>query len=510
MKISNCNIKGIFVCLVFMLASVECVDKLDVQDPNRLSPVSFWKTAADAESGLVAVYSSLPTIPLFGRIGVALLLIHRSDEVDPFPQINVNDAGTFNATPELGRLNEPWGEGYKMVAAANQVLANVPNVEMDAARKDQILGEAYFLRSFIYFYLVNQWGNIPLVVDEVTGGVEEIFMPNSTPDQVYQSMIADLVQAQAKLPQTWPSDQVGRATWGAATAMLGKTYLYTKQYAQAATEFKKVIDSGLYDLTADYADNFSEETTNNIESLFEVQYDGNTTGGWGGTGGNVWRGQAWEADIAPRTFSSQQSVSVNPWVFDLFMEQQTTSGEIDPRAYATMSWDYPGAMMYQMSFQDAFQGDNLTRIWVRKYLNFENETSLSPGEWAGDTNNWRLIRFADVLLMYAEALNESGSDQDALAALNRVRARSDMPAYEGLDQGSLQQAIRDERVRELAIEGYRYWDLLRWGIAAQRFKENPELRTNSNGVFVENKHEYLPLPRQDVDANPNLNQNPGY
>lgn len=498
-------ISGLFAFILL----TNCTNDLDITDPNRLSPDVFWRNATDAESGLTAVYSSLPSIPAFGRIGAGIMLIHRSDEVDPFPQINVNDGGIFNATPDFPRLNEPWGEFYKQVSAANQVIDNVPEIEMDASRKAQILGEARFLRAHAYFYLVNQWGNIPLILNEISEA-EELFVGNSTPDQVFEAIITDLLVAQSDLPQTWPSDQVGRASSGAATALLGKAYLYTNQWASAAAEFQKVINSGLYSLTADYFDNFREETTNNSESLFEVQYDGNTTGGWGGTGANVWRGQAWEADIAPRSFSSQQSVSVNQWVFDLFMAQETIDGGEDPRAKATMVWNYPGAMMYLTPFTDAFSGVDLERIWVRKYLNFENDTALAPGSWAGDTNNWRLIRYADVLLMYAEALNENGGpNQEAFNAINEVRARANMPAYSGMDQSTLREAIRDERVRELAIEGYRWWDLRRWGIAAQRFQNN-NLRSNSGGQFVTGKHEYFPLPRRDVDGNPNLNQNPGY
>lgn len=496
---------------VFLFLTItQCTDSLDIVDPNRLSPDSFWRNEADAESGLTAVYASLPSIHAFGRIGVAMLLFHRSDEVNPFPQINVNDGGIFNATPDFPRLRETWGELSKQIAAANQVLANVPNIDMDPVRKKELLGETYFLRAHAHFYLVNQWGNIPLQLEEVKE-VDQIFIGNSTPAQVYESIISDLLIAQSSLPQTWPDDQTGRASWGAATALLGKSYLYIQDWDKAAAEFKKVIDSGLYTLTADYADNFKEETTNNVESLFEVQYDGNTTGGWGGTGANVWRGQAWEADIAPRAFSSQQSVSVNQFVFDLFMAQQTVDGQEDPRAKATIVWNYDGAMMYQKTFTDAFTGPDLERIWVRKYLNFENETSLAPGSWAGDTNNWRLIRYADVLLMYAEAVNESaGASQEAFNSINEVRARANMAPYSGMDQPTLRQAIRDERVRELAIEGYRWWDLNRWGIAAERFQNNPELRSNSGGVFVTGKHEYYPIPRQDVESNPNLNQNPGY
>lgn len=500
----------IFSSFLILTIFSNCSSDLNIQDPNRLSPDVFWRNATDAEAGLTAVYASLPSIPAYGRIGLSLMLMQRSDEVDPFPQINVNDGGNFNATPDLPRLNEPWGEFYKQVSAANQVLANVPDIDMDATRKSQILAETRFLRASAYFYLVNNWGNIPLILNEITEA-DQLFVGNSTPDEVFDAMIADLSDAQGDLPQSWSADQVGRATSGAATALLGKCYLYTNQWAAAAAEFKKIIDSGEYSLPEDYFDNFREETTNNSESIFEIQYDGNETGNWGGAGTpSTWRGQAWEADLAPRAFSSQQSVTINQFVFDLFMDQQTVDGGEDPRAKATMVWNYPGAMMYKTAFTEAFSGVDLERIWVRKYLNFENDTALAPGSWVGDTNNWRMIRYADVLLMYAEAINESeGAEQEAFDAINEVRARSNMPAYSGMDQSTLREAIRDERVRELAVEGHRWWDLLRWGIAAERFQNN-DLRSNSGGQFVTNKHEYFPLPRRDVDGNPNLNQNPGY
>ncbi len=153
----------------------------------------------------------------------------------------------------------------------------------------------------------------------------------------------------------------------------------------------------------------------------------------------------------------------------------------------------------------------MNRVWARKYLNFRRDNSLTPGAWQGATNNWKIFRYADLLLMYAEADNEvNGGSQAAINALNEVRDRVNMPNASGLSQAQLRQTIRDERVKELAIEGNRFFDLNRWGIAADRFEQNPEFRSNSRGVFTRNKDEYLPIPAQDVQSNPNLNQNPGY
>lgn len=487
-------------------------ENLDLGDPNRLSPDLFWKTGEDAEKAIVGVYGPLTTIQGWGRMLGAILTIHRSDIVNTFQQANVNDVGTFNVVPTDGRVLEGWSELNAIVSRANQVLANVPEIEMDETRKAEILGEAYFLRGFAHFYLLNMWGNIPLITEPVSN-VDDLMVEQASQEEVWNSIKADLKEAQGRLPESWPANDIGRATWGAATAMLGKAHLYTQEWEAAAAELKKVIDSELYTLTASYQDNFLASGNNNEESVFELQYQSSSDGNWGPSGTpNPWRGQAWEPDIAPRGYTSQQSVSINEWVYDLFMEQKTNAGDIDPRAYATILWNYPGAKVYQDDFAEAFTGENLERIWARKYLNFERTSSLTPGSWAYSDNNRRMIRFADVLLMYAEALNEAnGPSPEVYNAINKVRQRVNMPDIPaGLDQAAMREAIREERVLELALEGDRFLDLLRWGIAAEVFEQHPEYRSNSGGKFQEGKHEYLPIPQNDIDTNPKLEQNPGY
>ncbi|WP_168796421.1 RagB/SusD family nutrient uptake outer membrane protein [Flagellimonas onchidii] len=498
------------MAILFSATFNSCEEDLELINPNQPTPDSFWMTADDAEGGLVSVYAGLPTIGMFGRMMTGIHLIHRSDIANTFPQAFVNDAGTFSVTPDNPRLNELWTGIYSIISPANQVIARVPDIEMDAGRKAEILAEAHFVRGFIYFYIVNLFGEAPMPLSEALG-LEDLFLPKSSETELWATVESDLRMAQNGLPQTPPRGEVGRATWGAVTAMLGRALLYQGKWGDAATEFKKIIDSGLYTLTADYNENFTETGVNNVESVFEIQLDGNPNGGWGpGPGGDNWRGQAWEPDIAPRGYTSQQSMSVNQWVLDLFLAQTTNGGLEDPRAAHTLIWDYPGAMVYQDAFADAFTGDDLTKVWVRKYLNFENEGSLSPGSWSGDTNNFRIARLADILLMYSEAENEvSGGSASALDALNQVRARVDMPAYAGLDQSALRDAIRDERVRELAIEGHRFFDLKRWGILSERFGTGSEFKSNSGAVYSD-KFEFLPLPRRDVDSNPNLDQNPLY
>ncbi len=194
------------------------------------------------------------------------------------------------------------------------------------------------------------------------------------------------------------------------------------------------------------------------------------------------------------------------------MAEKTKDNQTDSRAFASMVWNYPGAKVYQQPFTTALNGENLNKVWIRKYLNYDRTSSLTPGDWAYATNNRRMIRLADVLLMYAEAQNEAGSaDESAYAAVNRVRARANMPDITpGLSQDAFRAAVRRERVLELSFEGDRVFDLLRWGIMADVFITHPEYRSNSNAIFIKGKHEYLPIPQNDINANPKLKQNNGY
>jgi len=505
------TIMGLVILLLPLNNCESPNDTLSINDPNRLSPALFWKTGDDAEKALVGVYGPLTTIPGWGRMMGAILTIHRSDIVDPYPQPQVNDAGTFTVTATNGRVSEGWGSLNRVVSRANQVIANVPDIEMDATRKKQIMGEAYFLRGFAHFYLLNMWGHIPLITKPITN-VDEMMVEQASQDEVWKSIKSDFKEAQSRLPKSWPESDVGRATWGAATSMLGKSYLYTQDWANAATELKKVIDSNQYELVDNYQWNFLASHNNNKESIFELQYQSSSDGNWGASGTpNPWRGQAWEPDVAPKGYTSQKSVDVNQWVYDLYMAQKTTSGETDPRAYATILWNYPGAKVYQDDFKDAFTGADLNKIWVRKYLNFDRTSSLTPGSWAYSDNNRRMIRLADVLLMYAEAENEAnGPSSSVYDAINRVRERANMPDIaQGMDKAGMRSAIRDERVRELALEGDRIFDLKRWGIAYDRFSNHPEFRANSGGTLDPGEI-YLPIPQNDIDANPKLKQNKGY
>jgi len=296
--------------------------------------------------------------------------------------------------------------------------------------------------------------------------------------------------------------------------------LYQSKWADAEIAFSRVINSGNYGLLpADqYMDNFTEANENNIESVYELQFLGQESFAWGvdipGTGnmGNF------HIDYAPPAKSPDQSHYVNTWVRDLFEANGETI-----RRDATIAYDYPGSTGYGgVPFLDDFTAEidlatseNMEAIFSRKYAGMDIGTR-DEVDFLGTNvgTNWRIIRYADVLLMMAEAQNELGKTADAEGWLNQVRDRAGVDPRIGLDQTEMRQAIIDERVLELSGEGHRFYDLVRWNLADEYLGANSlhgqHPKSLSNGAFVENKHELIWIPASEITANDQLVQNPGY
>lgn len=512
------NIRKLLMTMAFTLVAVVSCDEnlLEVTDENRLNPDVFWQTGEHARLGIIGAYSPLGNQFAWGRM-MPIHTMYRSDATNPIPaQGIITDPANFSIQPTFGRLQEIWGEFWKTILRSNTILKEVPNIDdpdFSEDDKNAILGEAYYLRAFQYFYLVTMFRNVPLIT-EPAESLADVQVAPSPPEDVWQLVISDLQMAQSLLPESWDANNTGRATWGAATGLLGKTYLYrsgidnTNEYAQAAAEFKSIIDSGIYSLMPNHADNFGDDKENNAESLFEIQLEGETIG-WGADSLNDLRTAAWEPDLAPPGFTSQSGMLINEWVKEAFLAETTIGGETDPRAFSTIVYDYPGAMMYETPFSEAFDDPNT--VTVRKYLDFREGKEQSDFGFAGFPSviNWRIMRYADILLMYAEAENEvNGGSQSALDALNQVRARANMPARTSTDQSVLRQEIRDERVLELIFEGDRFHDLLRWGLIPEAITD--DLKSNMGGSQYVPGREYLPIPQIEIDTNPLYNQNPGY
>ncbi|MEO9511235.1 MAG: RagB/SusD family nutrient uptake outer membrane protein [Flavobacteriaceae bacterium] len=501
-------------CLTFFLGCDS--DFLNETNPNTLTPDDFWQDADDAQSAIIGAYSPLSTIFYHGRIWASIELA-LSDEIVVTGAIGTQ-AERYNFNPNNGNFRLAFAEMWKVIFRSNLVLQNVPNIDMDATLKDNILGEAYFLRALQYFVLVNHFQNIPLVTVPASS-LAETQQPPASPDLVWAQIEADLSAAIPLLPTSWDDSNKGRVMKGSASALLGKAYLYQGNWTAAASELERLIDGsyGTFDLMPNFVDNFRDSSENNIESLFEIQFDqtGAWTAGWGSDVPNTARYSSFDND-----FSNGSHSFMNPWVLDLFLRETTNGGDIDPRAYETLVWDYPGAEHFSGElFVDKFatQLENyaLDPVNVRrpvkaaKYIN--PNSGLDAPSFSANGNNKRIIRFADVLLMYAEAENEvNGPTAAAYASINRVRARVDMPDIPaGLSQADFRQRVWDERTLELCNESQRPLDLLRWGLSPSRFVDNPSFRNTD--IFYVPGREYYPIPQLELDTNPNYNsQNQGY
>lgn len=495
---------------------------LDQKNPNALTPATFWQTADDATKGILGAYSPFTHIWNYSRFEI-FLSDYRDDVVNGYATSERTAIGSFNGIALTNGTFWVWSTNYQAITRANEVIANVGKIKMDETLKNSILGEAYFLRAYNYFQLVNNWQNVPLIIEPIGDIKDPQAITQARPEETWAQIIKDFKEAQNLLPKKWDNANIGRATWGAATGYLGKSYLYKEDYTNAKTEFKKIMDSGLYSLTADYGDNFTEDKENNSESIFEIQLKTDSNSGWGGDAPGVGKGAAFQPDLAPAGFTGQDGMRINQWALDLFLKEKTVNGEVDPRAFETFFWDtdettkHAGRTLKSTtylgkSFKEAYGDKNVGKIYANKWLDTRKgyKSSQDLG-WHQSGNNLRLMRYADVLLMYAEAevggWKGNANNAAALAALNQVRTRANMKPLTAITM----QAVADERVRELSLERTRYFDLLRWGKVKERIVDIPGIKSESGGVSAyQPGREYIDIPQNEIDGNKNFKHNAGY
>ena len=437
---------------------------------------------------------------------------------------------------------------YQGIQRCNLVLERVPGMDDElfkaegcqAGLKERILGEAYFLRAFYYFQLVRVYGGVPLVLNNLLTDADWP-QTRATADAVYDQIVADLTEANERLwlcsDSRFADTDKGRATKGAAQAMLLKVNLYRHQYEEARAWGDSIILSNEYSLEANYADNWLLENENGVESVFEIQYVEEGTSDYG-EGNGFSRGTF--TQILTRSRSEAALGNKTGWGFNkptrnLYDEYE----EGDPRRDVTI-WDATGHMTNPN--EETYCG---TPYCSRKYALYETDAA---GEVIGAYQlahasrgplNYKLIRYADVLLMYAEACEAAGGagkcGKTAEQALNEVRQRAranaadpdalpDYPNYSIKVNGqeiaapTLQQAIRHERRVELAMEGHRWFDICRWGgfdgqgvkahMDAYAATESQKAR-DEMADFVAGKHELFPIPEEERMLNA-MEQNPGY
>ncbi|GAA4306953.1 RagB/SusD family nutrient uptake outer membrane protein [Compostibacter hankyongensis] len=488
-------------------------DILDIKNQNTITVDQFWKTEDDAQRGVNAVYHMFYQNGGWNRWIYFRLDLTSDEGFSKSPWIELGDWTRFqyiNYNFFEGNVNT-WRDFYKAIFRCNQVLAYVPDIAFaDQQKKDRILAQAKFLRAMYYHYAALLWENVPLVL--------EPSKPDDLPQQntlaeVWQQVEKDLTEAAAVLPGSWDDPNAGRPTKGAALALLGKTYMQQHKWQEAKAALDYLVTGegkGYYDLVPNYRDNFTDLNENNKESVFEIQFsDANKTAEGDGPNSNM--GNNRQQFFAPRGIGWSDGQARN-WMVGEFKKEKTKDGKLDERLryslfYADLEKDF-GDKVYGRSWEwDADEA------WFRKYQRDYQRTN--EDYYSGV--NFRVIRFADILLCYAEVLNELGQTQAAYAYVDRVRERANLKTLEaahpeiGVSKDLFRERLKTERELELCGESVRWADLKRWGdLDSKEAVNKVAARDPDFKNFVVGKNIRLPLPQIEVENNTNLKQNPGY
>ena len=520
MKYKIYNYLAGFFSLAIITTSCVNDDDLIQVDPNNSAVDSFWKTDKDALLGVNAAYGSLLTDGTYMRSTPLLLDLKGDDTRSNSPWGAMANVGRFNSNPSDAAIyGWAYETYYQGIFRANQVLANVPAINFENAElKNRILGQAYFLRGLYLFHAVNMFKNVPVPTQ-----IAAIY-PQKTEAEGWAQVIADFKKAAELLPPSYTSvsgldaGEKGRATKGAALGYLGKAYLFNKDFTNARDAFKAVIDLGVYSLVSNYRDNFTETNENNSESLFEVQFSRDAGGvdlGWGGAPASGWgKTSARAITYGPRGFGF---TDVQPtWaLYNEYQQEKTTANTVDPRLDATMFYNKPGGMqLYGQNFATKYASNaaDLNDLFCRKYQNSDGQ-KVDEFDWRSGINE-RLLRYADVLLMYAECLNETGNTAGAYTYIQQVRNRVGLPNLATVKPGMTQAQMRDqighERFLEFPLEGHRFDDIRRWGWLQDPAKlawlKSRDAEFNSYAAG----REFFPIPQLERDNNPGTIQNDSY
>lgn len=412
----------------------------------------------------------------------------------------------FGFNPTNGDINTAWLAYTTGIARANMVLDNLPAVGtlgIDNEKKfiDYKTGEALFLRAWFYFKHMMSFGPVPLLN---TFNEVELFPSNSTLPEIYSQIISDLIDAEKMLPN-WKDSyaQPGRVSRGSAKALLGFVYLAkatseakeSNDYSNAAAKLKEVIDNEGYNLWEKYYEAFLPVNKNKKEDIFSFQCEANSA---------VVSSLYTEFNLNPVPTGAARGYGQLPMTFLLYHSFANNDKRVTESLYGT-PLVYTGAYVNRKTGATYYVND---RVMHEKYLDPVN----GPNTHNNQSTNFPLIRYADVLLSYAEAVNEAnnGPNNEAYSGINKVRNRAGLAPLSGLTKSQFFEAIVNERWHEFFAEGIRWYDLKRWGLLkkAELKEHNPPYIPHFEVQLP--KHSVFPIPQPQIDANPNLKQNPGY
>lgn len=480
--------------LVALLSMGSCKKFLETKQYDRSNEAAFYKTASDFEQAVIGAYSSLAGVYSSGNF-YFLLTDMRSDNTSVYVPggsagpLSKSEYDDFTLTSNNEHLLGYWNISYSLIQKTNDIITFLASANIDAAKKSQYKGEAQVLRALTYFNLVRLYGDVPLVLTRFENIDDSYKKGRNSVDEVYTQIIADLKESETLLVTNRNTgDNSGRADKGIALSLLGNVYLTQKKFAEAAAEFKKVIDMNAYTLLPNYADLFKSGQQGNSETIWQVYYLSGVSG----------LGSSFPNYSAP---SNSESVLIQTGV--------------------AFGWNQPTADIqnaYEMKdVRRSSIGDGFTKEGTNyPYKYIKNYVDIAAGTGDGNSGkDWYILRYADVLLMYAEAVNEAQGPANAYSSVNIVRVRAGLdPLATGLTKDQFREAVYLEERRESPFEGHRWFDLVRTGraLTVMNAKVKPLSDANTIGLAspIDAHHLLLPIPSIVREMAPQVTQNPGY
>lgn len=466
------------------------------ESPKSLVTIdNYYKTEQDAVSAVNSIYSYLNSTSSGTTAGVYhstfwVAMGLASDELlnNQYGAPQYDQLANFTVSSTNAAVKEIWAMHYKTITIANIALSRIPVINMNTELRERLLGEAKFLRALMYFNMVRMFGKVPLLIDE---NVPLYPQPTET-SAIYKQIVQDLTDAVAVLPRSYPAGNgKGRATWGAAKSLLGEVYLTMANWEQASVSFKEVIDSKEYALWDDFADVFKLSSRNGKEAVFSV--------GFGDAGGAIsfWEVGQFQVRLLPPDLSVENVQNAQGWQV--------------PTLYLFNAFE-PNDRRRFVTFITSIKNKDGSYKEIRPYIQKYWDRVAEP-KGNESSNDFPVIRYADVLLSYAEAENELNRTNNALAYLNMIRKRARfngslyqniLPDYSGLAQQQIRDVLLKERMFEFVAEGKRWFDLVR----AKKLESQVPLA--KPGVTPAVKSYLFPIPQYEIDLNKNLIQNNGY
>jgi hypothetical protein len=544
--------KKLLVFIIIIFATFSCNENfLDRTPYSSLSSSVIWNSDEYATMAVNGIYNTFSQtfwpnffhyITNIGPTGYTL--IRSGDGINHYSGLATSNDGIFATT---------YRALYRVIIYSNDVIANVPgNPNITPELGDRLVGEAKFYRGLSYFYLWRLFGGV--IILNKPHSIEETYLPRNSADEVKQLVISDFTDAIQNLPVTYDSSDEGRVTKGAAIAMLGKTYLYDNQWIKASEQFEKLMGSPYeYELTDEFSDNFFSATEFNSETVFDLQYIGiegygsmvDNRYGYRNHGPNYGEDYSTASNISVEIYTNIDGTPIDRSAFpdrndytdeseygvELMNWYQTAFSNADPRLHKSVilpGSDFNSSIGVQrLYWPTGTASDNppgIRTTWpseatipIRKMVSEGNDCPINHN----CPLNWPMIRYADILLMYAEAKNEgNGPSSDVYDAVNAIRNRAgvtDLPS--GLSKDEMRINIRLERFREFLFETHEYFDVIRWRTA---HTDDPIFGLNHDildfryvsklgtKVFREDRDYLWPIPQGEIDLNPLVEQNPNW